>query len=74
MAIKFPRPFMRASELKKMGIPEELIARAYGDRNQKFVMKINPAKKNSPIIVETAGFAEWMERQIAAQTKGMERV
>lgn len=74
MAIKFPKPWMRATELKTMGIPEELIARAYGDRNQTFMMKINPAKKNSPIIVDTAGFAEWMARQIAAQTKGMERV
>lgn len=73
MAIKFPKPFMRATELKKMGIPEELIFRAYGDRNQRFIMKLNPAKKNSPLIVETEGFADWMTRQIDAQTKGMER-
>ena len=71
--IKFPKPFMRASELKKMGIPEELILRAYGDKNQKFAMKINPAKQNSPLVVETEGFAEWMARQIDAQTKGLER-
>lgn len=71
--IKFPKAFMRASELVEMGIPAELIARAYGDRNQTFAMKINPAKKNSPLILETAGFAEWMARQIDAQVKGLER-
>lgn len=71
--IKFPKPFMRASELKKMGIPEELILWAYGDKNQRFATKINPTKKNSPLVVETVGFAEWMARQIDAQTKGMER-
>ena len=71
--IKFPKPFMRASELIEMGIPSELITRAYGDRNQKFAMKINPAKRNSPIVLDTAGFAEWMARQIDAQVKGMEK-
>ena len=71
--IKFPKPFMRASELIKMGIPSELIERAYGDKNQKFCMKINPAKRNSPLLLDTAGFAEWMARQIDAQVKGMER-
>lgn len=71
--IKFPKAFMRASELMEMGIPAELITRAYGDKNQKFAMKINPAKRNSPIIMETAGFAEWMARQIDAQVKGIER-
>lgn len=71
--IEFPRPFMRASELKEMGIPEELVLRAYGDKNQSFCMKINPAKKNSPLLVETGSFARWMERQIDAQVKGMER-
>ena len=71
--IKFPKPFMRASELKKMGIPEALILRAYGDKNQKFILKINPTKKKSPLIVEMEGFVDWMERQIDAQTKGMER-
>lgn len=71
--IKFPKAFMRASELMEMGIPAELITRAYGDKNQKFAMKINPAKRNSPLIMETAGFAEWMARQIDAQVRGMER-
>ena len=71
--VKFPKPFMRASELKKMGIPEELILRAYGDKNQKFAMKINPAKRNSPLLLDTAGFAEWLARQIDAQVTGMER-
>ena len=44
-----------------------------GNKNQKFAMKINPAKRNSPILLDTAGFAEWMARQIDAQVKGMER-
>ena len=71
--IKFPKAFMRASELVEMGIPSELIMRAYGDKNQKFCMKINPAKRNSPLLLDTAGFAEWLARQIDAQVKGLER-
>lgn len=71
--IKFPRAFMRSSELQKLGLPEELLQRAYADKNQGFAMKINPIKANSPLVFETQGLAEWLSRQIDAQVRGMER-
>lgn len=71
--IKFPKPIMRASELVSMGFPEEYLQVAYRDRNQTFASKINPTKKNSPIIYDTAGLSEWWKRQIQAQVRSMPR-
>ena len=61
------------SELIKMGFPEELLRRAYGDRTQTFASKMNPAHPNSPIIFDTEGFGKWWDRQIKAQVQGMPR-
>jgi hypothetical protein len=36
-------------------------------------MKLHPEKSNSTILYDTAGLAEWMERHIENQTKGMIR-
>ena len=71
--IKFPKPIMRASELVSMGFPEEYLQMAYRDRNQTFASKINPTKKNSPIIFDTAGLGEWWKRQIQAQVGSIPR-
>lgn len=71
--IKFPKPIMRFSELLEMGFPEELLRRAYGDKNQTFATKINPAHKRSPIVFDTTGFAVWWKNQIDAQVRSMPR-
>lgn len=71
--MRFPKPFMKGSELQKMGICPELLRMAYGDKNQRFAMKLHPEKPNSTILYETAGLAEWMVNNIENQTKGMIR-
>lgn len=70
---EYPKPFMRLTELKKMGLPEELLLRAYGDRKQTFALKLSPTKKNSPIIFDTAGLDAWIDREIRAGVLGMMR-
>lgn len=71
--LDFPKPVMRLTELTAMGFPEEYLRRAYGDKNQNFATKINPAKSNSPILFDTDGLKKWWIRQIEAQVKAMSR-
>ena len=71
--LEFPKPIMKMSELQKMGFPESYLKRAYGDKNQTFATKMNPALTKSPIIFDTAGFKIWWEKQIEAQVRSMPR-
>lgn len=71
--LEFPKPIMKMSELTAMGFPEEYLRQAYGDRNQTFATKINPAKQNSAILFDTVGLKAWWEKQIQAQVKSMPR-
>lgn len=71
--LEFPKPVMKMAELTDMGIPKEYLLKAYRDRNQTFATKIDPTKRNSPIIFDTDGFKKWWLRQIDAQTRGMGR-
>jgi hypothetical protein len=71
--MKFPKPVMKTGELVAMGFTREYLRRAYGTRGQRFATKINPAHSNSAILFDTAGFSAWMEKDIAAQDKGMRR-
>lgn len=71
--ITFPRKFMRKQELMKLGLPEALLDSVRGDRRQRFVMKMNPMKRNSPIIFDTEELAKWMDKEIASQVKAMPR-
>lgn len=71
--MEYPKPIMKISELKKMGFPEEYLMYAYRNRNQRFASKMNPTKKNSSIIFDTAGFEAWRLKDIGAQVKAMPR-
>ena len=71
--LEFPKTIMKMSELQKMGFPETYLKRAYGDKNQTFASKMNPALTKSPIIFDTAGFKIWWEKQIEAQVRSMPR-
>ena len=71
--LEFPKPVMKMSELQKMGFPETYLKLAYGDKNQTFASKMNPAKENSPIIFDTAGLKSWWEKHIQAQVRSMPR-
>jgi len=65
--MEFSKRFMKRSELIKMGLPESMLDRAYGDAKQTFAVKMNPTKPNSHIIYDTVGLAKWWERQVALQ-------
>lgn len=69
----FPKKIMRMSELKDMGFPEEYLLRAYRSIGQTFATKLNPYKQNSPIIFDTVGLNEWMQKEIRAQNKAVIR-
>lgn len=71
--MKFEKRFMRMSELKSMGLPGELLDRAYRDPHQKMAMKLNPNKSNSPIIFDTEELGRWWDRQITIQQSAMRR-
>ena len=49
--MQYPKKVMKLTELvKEMGFPEEYLQRAYRLPTQRFAGKMNPMKKNSPII------------------------
>lgn len=61
--MEFPKKFMKRQELMKMGIPEEMLNRAYREKGQSFARKANPLKPNSPIVYDTEGLKKWWNRQ-----------
>lgn len=65
--MKYPRQIMKISDLEQMGFPKDYLLRAYHSRGQTFATKMNPAKRNSPIIFNTEGFDQWMQQEIKAQ-------
>lgn len=70
---KYPKRFMKKSELEEMGFSDEYLMYAYRSRNNNFASKNNPTKKNSAIFFDTAGFEAWRQRDIKAQVKAMPR-
>ena len=71
MTMKYPKEIMRKSELVEMGFPEEFLDRAYRCRGQTFAQKIDPTKKNSPLIFDTGGFEQWRLDQIKMEQHAM---
>ena len=69
----YPKPMMKTSELKAMGFAEEFLMVAYRSPDNDFATKINPMKKNSSILYDTAGFDAWRQKQIKMQVKSMQR-
>ena len=69
--MKYPKEIMRKSELAEMGFPEEFLDRAYRFKGQDFAQKIDPSKRNSPLIFDTEGLEEWRKRQIKMEQMAM---
>lgn len=67
--MEYPKQIMRMRELIEMGVPEETLQAAYRMPRQTFARKINPLKKNSPIVFDTKGFEKWWARMENAQRK-----
>lgn len=57
----FPKALMRKGELMKLGFSEYQLDLAYRSRGQRFAHKLNPAKKNSPIVFDTEKFGKYLE-------------
>jgi hypothetical protein len=66
----YPKPYMKRRELVRMGIPGEMLDRAYRSKGQRFAQKMNPAKVNSPILFETEGFERWRIKQMNIEQRG----
>lgn len=71
--MKYPSDMMKTAELEKMGFPKSYLLRAYHSRGQTFATKMNPAKRNSPIIFNTEGLDQWMQQEIKAQQSAKRR-
>ena len=72
--MQYPKKVMKLTELvKEMGFPEEYLQRAYRLPTQRFAGKMNPMKKNSPIIFDTEEFEKWRLHQIETESRTMIR-
>ena len=70
--MEYPKPIMRKTELMAIfGFPEEFLDRAYRQRGQTFAQKLNPTKRNSPIIFDTVGFEKWRMSQLQMENKAI---
>lgn len=62
MRIEYPARYMRKSEILAMKNPllgREVLERAVMYAPESVVRKIDPRKKNSPVVFDTAAFEEW---------------
>lgn len=71
--MKYPKPFMRFQELRKVGFSVTFLQEAYRAKGQTFAQKINPMKPNSPIVFETEGFEKWRISRCKAENAGIQR-
>lgn len=71
--MEYPKPFMRISELVKLGIPEQMLLNAYREKGQRFAQKISPEKTKSPILFETAEFEKWRLKRLEMENKSLPR-
>lgn len=55
---------VRKRELLRQGYPPGFLDRAFRARGQRFAWKMNPLKKNSPILFDVDGFEKWKEKQV----------
>ncbi len=69
----YPKPFMRLQELREMGLPNEFLQEAYRSNGQTFAQKINPVKRNSPIVFDTENFEKWRLSRCKAENAGIRR-
>lgn len=63
----YPSRQMRKSEMLRIGVPKSLLEEAQGDRafvKKGFVHKLNPMKKNSPLVFDTAAFDSWYRERV----------
>lgn len=69
--MNYPKPVMKKSELEKMGFPDEFLLYAYRRRGQTYAWKVNPTKKNSPIVFDTESFEKWRVQMASGKAGAM---
>lgn len=62
----FPKNQMRIRELMELGYRKRELMEAYMAHGQVFARKEDPARKNSPIIFDTDGFAAYLTKKAAS--------
>lgn len=65
MRVEYPARYMRKSEILKMQNPligREVLNRAIMYAPDGVARKVDPRKKNSPVIFDTEKFEEWRQR------------
>ena len=71
---EFAKSQMRVAELVRAGFSEAEVMEAVHAPGQRFARKINPNKRNSPIIINTAGFGEYLEQKAGALAPARRRI
>lgn len=61
--------YMKTSELVADGIPIKMLYRAYHTRGQTFATKMNPLKRNSPLLFDMPEFEAWYKTQCEMQAR-----
>lgn len=69
----YPKPIMKLSELREMGFPEEYLLYVYRAPGQTVAHKLNPTKKNSPILYDTEALEKFRLKQIKTEESTMIR-
>ena len=68
---EYPKPIMKKSELLAMGFPDEYLMYIYRTPGQKVAHKLNPTKKNSPLIFDTGALEQFRQNQIKIESQSM---
>ena len=71
--MEYPKPFMKIAELEKLGLPKQMLLDAYREKGQRFAQKLNPEKKTSAIVFETAEFEKWRMKRLVMENKSIPR-
>lgn len=69
--MNYPKKVMRKNELIEMGFPEEFLLRASVEKADRIAWKINPVKKNSPLLFDTEALEKWRLRQAEIYQKSI---
>lgn len=65
MRVEYPARYMRKAEILKMNNPligREVLNRAIMYAPEGVARKVDPRKKNSPVIFDTEKFEEWRQK------------
>lgn len=61
--MNYEKPVMKKAELAKMGFTNDYLMSVYRKNNHAIAWKMNPEKKNSPILFDTEEFEKYRKLQ-----------